>query len=366
MSVPTETNKIQYNANGSLTVFAVTFNFFETSDLAVFTTDTSTGIDSDPLTEGVDYTVTGGDGSTGSITTTDTYASGIRITIARELDMIQESQYSPGGDFPESTVEGDFDKSAMQSGQNWLRSLLIAWTETFTGPIVLPKFEADKFLQINSAGEGFVLADSSTTSDARVNDLFNGGNSNDISPLKILFAGGPRIIEGAGTPEAAVVAPVGSIFLRNDGGADTSIYFKETGAGNTGWVARGTLAAPTITSYANATHDHADAAGGGVLTLDNLIKAWGNWTGATPPVKVDDYNITSVTRSAAGKFTINFDTNFASAAYCLVCTAIGSTGDKLNIMVVTQAAGSATIEIVDQDGVFQDPSNINFIAIGAQ
>lgn len=43
---------------------------------------------------------------------------------------------------------------------------------------------------------------------------------------------------GSGSPEAAVTAPVGSIFHRTDGGAATSIYVKESGAGNTGWVAK--------------------------------------------------------------------------------------------------------------------------------
>lgn len=43
---------------------------------------------------------------------------------------------------------------------------------------------------------------------------------------------------GAGTPEGAVTAPVGSIFSRTDGGAATSLYVKESGAGNTGWVGK--------------------------------------------------------------------------------------------------------------------------------
>lgn len=49
---------------------------------------------------------------------------------------------------------------------------------------------------------------------------------------------GPQIITGAGTPEAAVTAPVGSMFLRSDGGAATSLYIKESGTGNTGWVGK--------------------------------------------------------------------------------------------------------------------------------
>lgn len=43
---------------------------------------------------------------------------------------------------------------------------------------------------------------------------------------------------GAGTPEGAVTAPIGSLFTRTDGGASTTLYVKESGAGNTGWVAK--------------------------------------------------------------------------------------------------------------------------------
>ena len=43
---------------------------------------------------------------------------------------------------------------------------------------------------------------------------------------------------GNGTPEAVVTGNVGSLFLRFDGGANTTLYIKETGTGNTGWVAK--------------------------------------------------------------------------------------------------------------------------------
>jgi hypothetical protein len=43
---------------------------------------------------------------------------------------------------------------------------------------------------------------------------------------------------GSGTPEAAVTATIGSFFSREDGGAGTSWYVKESGTGNTGWVAK--------------------------------------------------------------------------------------------------------------------------------
>jgi len=43
---------------------------------------------------------------------------------------------------------------------------------------------------------------------------------------------------GSGTPESAVTAPVGAVYHRTDGGAGTSFYVKESGTGNTGWVAK--------------------------------------------------------------------------------------------------------------------------------
>lgn len=43
---------------------------------------------------------------------------------------------------------------------------------------------------------------------------------------------------GAGSPESVVSAPVGSLYTRTDGGAGTTLYVKETGSGNTGWVGK--------------------------------------------------------------------------------------------------------------------------------
>ncbi len=44
--------------------------------------------------------------------------------------------------------------------------------------------------------------------------------------------------EGTGSPESVVGAGIGSTYTRLDGGAGTSQYFKESGTGDTGWVAK--------------------------------------------------------------------------------------------------------------------------------
>lgn len=43
---------------------------------------------------------------------------------------------------------------------------------------------------------------------------------------------------GAGSPEGAASYAVGSTYRRSDGGSGTTFYVKESGAGNTGWVAK--------------------------------------------------------------------------------------------------------------------------------
>lgn len=43
---------------------------------------------------------------------------------------------------------------------------------------------------------------------------------------------------GNGSPEGSVTAGIGSTYRRLDGGASSSFYVKETGTGNTGWIAK--------------------------------------------------------------------------------------------------------------------------------
>ncbi len=57
----------------------------------------------------------------------------------------------------------------------------------------------------------------------------------DVSDTPSAFA---LLLSGAGSPEGAVAAPIGAIFLRTDGGVSTTLYVKESGSGNTGWQAK--------------------------------------------------------------------------------------------------------------------------------
>jgi len=54
----------------------------------------------------------------------------------------------------------------------------------------------------------------------------------------VTLPGGITWTSGAGSPEGVVTAPVGSLYSRSDGGLLTSLYVKESGSGNTGWVGK--------------------------------------------------------------------------------------------------------------------------------
>ena len=56
-----------------------------------------------------------------------------------------------------------------------------------------------------------------------------------------LFRGTPgncTVTWGTGSPENVVTAPTGSVFLRTDGGANTTLYVKESNTDDTGWVGK--------------------------------------------------------------------------------------------------------------------------------
>ena len=47
-----------------------------------------------------------------------------------------------------------------------------------------------------------------------------------------------KLYAGTGSPENVTAANVGSLYLRTDGGGGTTLFVKERGTGNTGWVAK--------------------------------------------------------------------------------------------------------------------------------
>lgn len=77
----------------------------------------------------------------------------------------------------------------------------------------------------------------STTVREIISFVANGGTRAQIV-FSLNGTAGSTITSGSGSPEGVLSAPVGSLYSRTDGGAGTSFYVKESGTGNTGWVAK--------------------------------------------------------------------------------------------------------------------------------
>jgi hypothetical protein len=90
------------------------------------------------------------------------------------------------------------------------------------------------------SGTAFAWAVTGTGSGSRHQWSVGGTNRLvvDNSGIRHGSTAAPFSTSGSGSPEGVVTAIVGSFYLRTDGGAATSIYIKESGTGNTGWVAK--------------------------------------------------------------------------------------------------------------------------------
>lgn len=84
----------------------------------------------------------------------------------------------------------------------------------------------------------YTAANNTTTVGTNRMEIQDDGDIVIFSELVIDDTNNVRLLSGSGTPEGNVTAGVGSTYSRTDGGASTSFYVKESGTGNTGWVAK--------------------------------------------------------------------------------------------------------------------------------
>jgi hypothetical protein len=69
-------------------------------------------------------------------------------------------------------------------------------------------------------------------------DVIQAWGPTNVGLRENLLDGNIKFNISTGSPEGVVTAAVGSLYLRSNGGAGTTLYIKESGTGNTGWVAK--------------------------------------------------------------------------------------------------------------------------------
>ena len=97
---------------------------------------------------------------------------------------------------------------------------------------------SDTNVDINIAGKGTGVVKAGGVEVATISGTQTLTNKTLTAPIVSGGSGTATIRAGTGTPEGAVTATVGSLFMRTDGGASTTLYVKESGSGNTGWIAK--------------------------------------------------------------------------------------------------------------------------------
>lgn len=118
MTVSTTTNKVSYTGTGLPSALAVAFPFFVASDLVVVQRVIATGVEA-LLALGPDYTVSGGAGSTGTVTVVDVskFQNTHQWTIRRSIPETQLTDLVNHQALQAETAERDWDRSAMRDQQ---------------------------------------------------------------------------------------------------------------------------------------------------------------------------------------------------------------------------------------------------------
>jgi len=103
--------------------------------------------------------------------------------------------------------------------------------------------------------------------------------------------------------------------------------------------------------------------------IGQLTKAWVNINQSSGISIVDDFNVSSLTDTATGRFTVNFTTSFANANYVCAGTAGNATATTSSGRCINKdgqwTTGAAQLRCVDVvNAAARDDSYVGLIFIG--
>ena len=169
MTLSGTTTEVSYAGDGAVTVFTVTFPFLgtgSTSELEVVERIIATGAET-TQTYSTDYTVTGGSGSTGTVTAATAPASAVEWHIRRITTRTQGTDYVENDEFPANSHEDALDRLTMIA-QETIRDLgdSFQYPDSYTGgaSTIMPEPVANSYLLWNADADALTT---STTSAAQ-------------------------------------------------------------------------------------------------------------------------------------------------------------------------------------------------------
>jgi len=168
MTISSTTTTVSYTGNGSTTAFPVTFAFFGTgtsSEIEVIERVIATGAET-TKTYSTHYTVTGGNGSTGTVTAGSAPADTVQWHIRRKTTQTQGTDYVENDAFPAESHEEALDRLTMvNQEQETDLSKSFKFADTYTGAAstTMPEPVANAYLLYNSDGTALVTSTSSAS-----------------------------------------------------------------------------------------------------------------------------------------------------------------------------------------------------------
>ena len=108
--------RTSFTGNGITTVFSVAWSFFDATDIAAYTVDASTGVET-YLVNGTDFEVTGGGGSGGSVEFATAPTAGTTVVIERAAPYTQGARFIDAEPFSGAANGIAMDRLALQMQQ---------------------------------------------------------------------------------------------------------------------------------------------------------------------------------------------------------------------------------------------------------
>lgn len=383
MTVSSSLNRKAYTGDGVTTSFSTSpVVFYDSDELDVYVVTTATGA-STTLTENTHYTVSGGAGSTGSVSLaggSSPYgapSASQTLVIVRTLDLVQEfdPQNNDGSDA--GNIETAFDKLTMMAQQNAAsvaRAFKLADSDVSGASTTLPTPSASKLIGWDSAGTALANYASASIADTIVPTAFMETLLDDTSAATaratldaqqdVFTTRGDLVRAGAsGVAERVALGAAGTV-LTSDGtdavwGAVPSATDSVVGGLEIAIQSEMEAAvSATLAVTPGRQHFHPSAAKGWVNT---------DMTAGTPAVVVG-YNVNSITDHGTGDLTVNWETDFSSGNYVIAgCAREAAGNDNASVFVktaTTPAAGSVNILTGRYDGAKRDCVYTCLIAFG--